>query len=287
VFHRDFAKGGAVPRRAIITLTTDFGLRDPFVGIMKGVILGLNPEVELVDLSHQINSHDILDGAFTLFESYRFFPPDSIHLVVVDPGVGSGRRPILARTLKHAFVAPDNGVLSLVVEREEAVEVRHVTADQYFLKPVSNTFHGRDVFAPVAGWLSRGIEPDKFGEVITDYVRTAPGKPPRPQRINANEVRGAVLKIDKFGNVITNLAPEDVPELFRESPPPFRIVVNRHEIARLASAYAGGGPAETVAILGSAGFLELVTNLGSAAEGLGAGVGKEVSVVFGGPTQAY
>ena len=280
-------------RRTIVTLTTDFGLRDPFVGIMKGVILSLNPEVELVDLSHQVNSHDILDGAFTLLESYRFFPPDTIHLVVVDPGVGSARRPILARTLKHAFVAPDNGVLSLVVEREETVEVRHVTADQYFLKPVSNTFHGRDVFAPVAGWLSCGIEPDKFGEVITDYVRTAPGQPPRPQRIKANganganganEVRGSVLKVDKFGNVITNLAPEDVPELFRESPPPFRIVVNRHEITRLASAYAGGGPAETVAILGSAGFLELAANLGSAAESLGVGPGAEVAVVFGAQT---
>ncbi len=274
--------------RRIVTLTTDFGLRDPFVGIMKGVMLGLNPELELVDLSHQVNSHDILDGAFTLLESYRFFPPDTIHLVVVDPGVGSARRPILARTLKHTFVAPDNGVLSLVVEHEEAVEVRHVTADQYFLKPVSNTFHGRDVFAPVAGWLSRGIEPDKFGEVITDYVRTVPGKPPRPQRITANganEVRGAVLKIDKFGNVITNLASEDVPELFRESPPPFRIVVNRREITRLTSAYAGAAPAETVAILGSAGFIELATNLGSAAEGLGAGPGTDVTVVFVGQTQ--
>src|SRR5271157_199607 len=274
--------------RRIVTLTTDFGLRDPFVGIMKGVILGLNSEVELVDLSHQVNSHDFLDGAFTLLESYRFFPPDTVHLVVVDPGVGSARRPILARTLKHTFVAPDNGVLSLALEREETVEVRHVTADQYFLKPVSNTFHGRDVFAPVAGWLSRGIGPDKFGEVITDYVRTVPGKPPRPQRITANganEVRGAVLKIDRFGNVITNLAPEDVPELFRESPPPFRIVVNRHEITRLTSAYAGAAPAETVAILGSAGFIELATNLGSAAERLGAGPGTEVAVVFVGQTQ--
>jgi S-adenosyl-L-methionine hydrolase (adenosine-forming) len=270
-----------VSRRTIVTLTTDFGLRDPFVGVMKGVILGLNPEVELVDLSHQVNSHDIFDGALALLESYPFFPPDTIHLAVVDPGVGSARRPILARTLKHLFVAPDNGVLSLVVEREEAVEVRHVTADQYFLKPVSNTFHGRDVFAPVAGWLSRGIEPDKFGEVITDYVRTAPGKPPRPQRINDNQVRGAVLKIDKFGNVITNLTLGDVPELFRESPPPFRIVVNRHEITRLTSAFAGGGPAETVAILGSAGFLEFAVNLGSAAEDLGAGPGTEVVVVFG------
>jgi len=275
-------------RRTIITLTTDFGLRDPFVGIMKGVILSLNPKVELVDLSHQVNSHDILDGAFTLLESYRFFPPGTIHLVVVDPGVGSARRPILACTPKHAFVAPDNGVLSLAAEREETVEVRHVTADQYFLKPVSNTFHGRDVFAPVAGWLSRGIEPDKFGEVITDYLRVAPGAPPRPQRTNANgtnEVRGSVLKVDKFGNVITNLAPVDVPELFRESPPPFRIVVNGHAITHLASAYADGSAAEAVAILGSAGFLELAVNLGSAAESLGVKAGADVTVVFPGPIQ--
>ena len=273
-------------RRTIVTLTTDFGLRDPFVGIMKGVILSLNPEVELVDLSHQISAQGILDGAVTLLESYRFFPPGTIHLVVVDPGVGTERRPILARTLKYTFVAPDNGVLSLVVEREEAVEVRHITADQYFLKPVSNTFHGRDVLAPIAAWLSRGIEPDKFGAAITDYVRAAPGQPQRPQRTATNEVRGAVLKIDHFGNLITNLAPEDVREMFQESPPPFRIVVNGHETTRLASAYGQGGPVEVVAIPGSAGFLELAVNLGSAAESLGAGPGTDVLVVFGGRTRA-
>ena len=273
-------------RRTIVTLTTDFGLRDPFVGIMKGVILSLNPEVELVDLSHQISAQGILDGAVTLLESYRFFPPGTIHLVVVDPGVGTERRPILARTLKYTFVAPDNGVLSLVVEREEAVEVRHITADQYFLKPVSNTFHGRDVLAPIAAWLSRGIEPDKFGAAITDYVRAAPGQPQRPQRTATNEVRGAVLKIDHFGNLITNLAPEDVREMFQESPPPFRIVVNGHEITRLASAYGQGGPVEVVAIPGSAGFLELAVNLGFAAESLGAGPGTDVLVVFGSRTRA-
>jgi len=271
-----------MPKRAIVTVTTDFGLRDPFVGIMKGVILGLNPEIDLVDLSHQVTPHDILDGAFTLFESYRFFPPDTIHLVVVDPGVGSERRPLLASTPKYTFVAPDNGVLAMMIEREEAVEVRHVTADQYFLKPLSNTFHGRDVFAPVAGWLSRGIAPDKFGEVITDYVRTAPGQPPRPARIADNGVRGAVLKIDNFGNVITNLTLVDVPELVREEPSSFRVVVNGHEITRLVSAYAGGGPGETVAIVGSAGFLELANNLGSAAGSLGASTGMEVFVYLSG-----
>lgn len=273
-----------MPRRTIITFTTDFGLTDPFVGIMKGVILNINPEVELVDLSHQVSSYDILDGAFTLVESYQFFPPDTIHLVVVDPGVGSGRRPILARTMNYRFVAPDNGVLSMMMDREEAIEVRHITADQYFLKPVSDTFHARDVFAAVAGWLSRGIEPEKFGEVITDYARIAP---PKPQRISANEVRGSVLKIDKFGNVITNLRPEDVPELFGEHPALLRIVVNKREITRLVSAYAMGRPREVFAILGSAGFLELATNLGSAAQLLEVSRGTELTTFFENHTTGF
>ena len=132
-----------MPRKQIVTLTTDFGLTEHFVGVMKGVILNINPDVELVDLCHNVSSYDVFDAAFTLAQSYRYFPSDTIHLVVVDPGVGTGRRPLLARTMEYKFVAPDNGVLSLIYEREESVEVRDITADHYFLNPVSNTFHAR------------------------------------------------------------------------------------------------------------------------------------------------
>lgn len=267
-----------MPRKPIITLTTDFGQNDHYVGVMKGVILGINPEVQIVDLCHQVNSYDIFDAAFTLAQSYRFFPTDTIHLVVVDPGVGTARRPILARTIDYKFVAPDNGVLSLIYEREESIEVRHITSDHYFLNPVSNTFHGRDIFAPVAGWLSKWVEPDKFGEVIEDYAKFAS---PKPKKASDQLITGVVLKVDKFGNIITNLTPEDVPQLFAENPPPFKIVLNQQEITRLNLAYSMGKPSEIFAIVGSSGYLEICTNRGSAAKALNANRGAEVGVVIG------
>ena len=267
--------------RRVITLTTDFGLRDHFVGVMKGVILSVNPEVELVDISHDVGSYDVTDGALTLAQSYRYFPPGTIHLVVVDPGVGSARRPILATTAGYKFVAPDNGVLSLVYEREAAVAVRHLTADHYWLKPVGKTFHGRDIFAPVAGWLSKGVAPENFGNLITDFVKIALPRPTRRQEADKLWVDGAVLRFDKFGNLITNLTPEDVPELFAQNPPRFRIIINQREVASLRQSFAEGQPSEIFAILGSSGFLEIGTNCGSAAQALDAGRGAAVTVVLG------
>jgi len=267
-------------RRQVVTLTTDFGLADHFVGVLKGVILNINPEVQIVDVSHSVNSYDIFDAAFTLAQSYRYFPSDTIHLVVVDPGVGAARRPILARTMNYKFVAPDNGVLSLIYEREgEALEVRHVTADHYFLNPVSNTFHGRDIFAPIVGWLSKGVELDKFGDPITDYAKFTP---PRPKKVSDTLMKGVVLKVDKFGNIITNLSPEDIPQLFSENPPPFKIIVNQQEISRLNLAYSMGKPSEVFAIVGSSGFLEICTNRGSAAKTLNVARGAEIGVMLGG-----
>ncbi len=265
-------------RRPIVTLTSDFGLSEHFVGVMKGVILNINPEVEIVDINHNVNSYDIFDAAFTLAQSYRFFPSNTIHLVVVDPGVGTARRPILARTMDYKFVAPDNGVLSLVYEREEALEVRHVTADHYFLNPVSNTFHGRDIFAPVVGWLSKGVEIDKFGDPITDFAKFTP---PKPKQVSEQLLKGVVLKVDKFGNIITNLTPQDVPQLFAENPPPFKIIVNQQEITRLNLSYSMGKAQEIFAIVGSSGFLEICTNRGSAAKALNVARGAEIGVMMG------
>lgn len=267
-----------MPRKQFVTLITDFGQADHFVGVMKGVIKNINPEVEIIDVNHQVNSYDIFDAAFTLAQSYRFFPTDTIHVVVVDPGVGTARRPLLARTIDYKFVAPDNGVLSLIYEREENIEVRHVTSDHYFLNPVSNTFHGRDIFAPVVGWLSKGLEADKFGEVITDFAKFAS---PKPKRTSDQLIQGVVLRVDKFGNLLTNISPEDVPQLFSENPPPFKIVVNQQEISRLNLSYSMGKPGEVFAIVGSSGFLEICTNRGSAAKALNAARGAEVGVVLG------
>lgn len=267
-----------MPRKQVVTLITDFGDADHFVGVMKGIILGINPDVEIVDVCHQVNSYDIFDAAFTLAQSYRFFPSDTIHLVVVDPGVGTTRRPLLARTIEQKFVAPDNGVLSLVYEREESIEVRHITSDHYFLNPLSHTFHARDVFAPVVGWLSRGLEVDKFGEPITDYVKFPS---PKPKQVSDRLVTGKVLRVDKFGNVITNLMPDDLPQLFSESPPPFKIIINQQEITKLNLSYSLGKPSEIFAIVGSSGYLEICTTRGSAAKALNASRGAEVGVVLG------
>jgi S-adenosyl-L-methionine hydrolase (adenosine-forming) len=263
-------------RRPLITLTTDFGLADHFVGVMKGVILSINPEVSFVDLSHGVVAHDILGGAFLIGHSYRYFPPDTIHVVVVDPGVGSNRRPILATTVHHKFVAPDNGVLSFLYDREESCEVRHLTNDGYFLKPVSHTFHGRDIFSPVAAWLSTGVEVDRFGERITDYVRLFI---PAPVHSPEGTVTGAILKVDRFGNLITNFTPQDVPELFSEKAPSFAIIINHHAITRLLSSYSAGMPSEPFAMLGSSGYVEISTNRGSAAALLKGGPGDEVKFV--------
>ncbi len=260
----------------IVTLTTDFGGSDHFVGTLRGVILGVNPAAQIVDLCNAVNSFDVLDAAMTLVQAYHYFPPNTIHLVVVDPGVGSQRRPLLVTTSKHFFLAPDNGVLSLVIEQEERVSVRHITAEHYFLRPLSNTFHGRDVFAPCAGWMSKGVEAEKFGDEITDYVRFSL---PKPRALAANAVKGAVLKVDKFGNLITNLTPQNAPAIFAANAR-LKISVGPAPVVGLRNAYADGQPGELFALLNSMGFLEIACNRGAAAHVAKAGRGAEVLVEF-------
>lgn len=269
--------------RPIITLTTDFGLNDHFVGTMKGVILKIMPTAEIVDICHSVQAFDILDGALALAQAYTYFPPRTVHLVVVDPGVGTARRPIIASSEEQNFVAPDNGVLSLVYAREERMSVRHVSSEHYFLQPVSNTFHGRDVFAPVAAYLAKGVVHEKFGEEITDYVRF---NAPKPKQAAANTLRGVVLRVDRFGNMITNFTPEDAPALFQPQPPAFKIIVGKKEVTALKQNYAEGGQGELFGILGSMGYLEIVANRGSAAQLVGSGKGTEVQLVFEGATAA-
>jgi S-adenosyl-L-methionine hydrolase (adenosine-forming) len=266
-------------RIPIITLTTDFGLNDHFIGAMKGVILGIAPEAQIVDISHAVQPFDILDGALTISQAYSYFPSETVHMVIVDPGVGTTRRPIILTGDRHIFVAPDNGVLSLVYAREERISVRHVTAEHYFLQPRSNTFHGRDIFSPVAANLAKGVQSDRFGEEITDYVRFGA---PRPKPVDEKTLRGVVLKVDRFGNLITNITPQDAPQLFGLDPPPFKIAIGTKAPAtRICTNYAEGSPGEVFGILGSMGFLEVAANRGSAFQLLGAGKGSEVNVVMG------
>jgi len=265
-------------QRPIITLTTDFGSNDHFVGVMKGVILDIVPDAQIVDICHSVQAFDVLDGALTISQAYSYFPTRTVHVVVVDPGVGTARRPILASSDKHHFVAPDNGVLSLVYAREERMHVRHITSEHYFLQPVSNTFHARDIFAPVAAYLAKEVDTLKFGEEIEDYVRFAA---PKPKAVDANRLRGVILKVDKFGNLVTNITKQDAPFLFAADAKGFKIIVGSREITEIHNAYAEGAPGEVFGVLGSMGFLEIATNRGAAAQLTGAGKGTDVSVIRG------
>jgi S-adenosyl-L-methionine hydrolase (adenosine-forming) len=276
-------KDGNLARNPIITLTTDFGLNDHFIGAVKGVILSIIPEATIVDISHSVQAFDVLDGALTVSQAYSYFPVGTIHIVVVDPGVGTERRPIVASSERNFFVAPDNGVLSMIYEREQRIWVRHVTAEHYFLQPRSNTFHARDVFAPIAAYLAKGVDPEKMGEEIDDYVKFSS---PKPKPINETTLRGVVLKVDRFGNLVTNITPQDAPMLFEAEPPPFKILVGKQEITSMHTLYADAHPGELFGILGSMGYLEIAANRASAQQLIGSGKGTEVNLILQGAAAA-
>jgi S-adenosylmethionine hydrolase len=257
----------------IITLTTDYGTSDHLVGVLKGVILRIVPNATVVDINHQVTPFDLLDGALTIGTAYRYFPPRTVHVVVVDPGVGTQRRPILVSGDQQYFVAPDNGVLSLIYEREPAISVRHITAEHYFLNPVSNTFHGRDVFAPAAAWLAKSFQTEAFGEEITDYARFTM---PRAKPAGA-ALKGVVLRVDAFGNLMTNFTAEDLAQVALADGK-IKLQVGGKRVEQLAQTFAQGPAGEPVAIMGSSGFLEIAVNKGHAARTLGANRGAEVTL---------
>ena len=265
-------------QRPIITLTTDFGTNDHFVGAMKGVILEIVPDAQIVDICHSVQAFDVLDGALTISQAYSYFPTRTVHMVIVDPGVGTARRPIIASCDKYHFVAPDNGVLSLIYAKEERIHVRHVTSEHYFLQPVSNTFHARDIFSPVAAYLAKEVDSLKFGDEVQEYVRFSA---PKPKAVDQNRMRGVVLKVDRFGNLITNFTAQDVPALFAAGAQGFKITVGGREITEIHNAYAEGSPGEVFGILGSMGFLEIAANRGAAAQITGAAKGTDVTVSLG------
>src|SRR5215467_6822225 len=250
----------------IITLTTDFGLSDPFVGIMKGVIFGIAPGAQVVDITHDIGSYDVLEGAFLIESAYRYFPEGTVHVVVVDPGVGSARRPIAAAAHGHVFVGPDNGVLSAVL----GSEVYQITNRDLFLRSVSHTFHGRDIFSPVAAHLVKGLPIDAVGPRIMDFIKK---QFPAP-RFSGDRVLGTVLRVDKFGNIITNLRREDL----RRG---FTIRVAGLPITRFYSNFSEAEPGQFFALEGSTGFIELALNQGSAADKLQVRRGTEIEVESG------
>jgi len=254
---------------SLITLTTDFGTQDWFVGTMKGVIAGIAPKAKIIDLTHGLPPGDIRAGAFALAASCRFFPKGTVHVVVVDPGVGSRRKAIAVQTASGIFVGPDNGVLSWALVKERVTAIHALENEAYSLQPVSQTFHGRDVFAPAAAHLSRGAPISKLGPVLKDYVRL--GWPqPRERR---DGIEGEVVYIDRFGNAITNLEGT----LLRGSGMArCEVYARRRRVCPAGTYYQEVAKGSPVALAGSSGFLEIAVNGGSAERTLGLNLGTRV-----------
>ncbi|HMC65111.1 MAG TPA: SAM-dependent chlorinase/fluorinase [Gemmataceae bacterium] len=257
----------------IITLTTDFGLGDHYAGVMKGVILGICPNARIVDITHDCRPYDVSEAAFTIAQAYRYFPPKTVHVVVVDPGVGTERRAILVQVAGQFFVGPDNGVFAFILS-ESKLKVREVTNGKYFRQPVSQTFHGRDVFAPVAAHLAKGVSAARMGKPIDNYLRPRSLKPERTARRGWT---GLVLKVDRFGNLITNFLADEFPRALQE---PFEMAVGLRQVNRLAPNYEQFGPGEVFVIVGSSGYLEVSAGQASAAKILGVAAGAPVELTI-------
>jgi len=256
----------------IITLTTDFGLRDYFVGCVKGVILTIHPLVRLVDLTHEIPPHDVGSAAFALKETYRYFPKGTVHLAVVDPGVGSVRKPIIIQAEGALFVGPDNGIFSYILH-ETTASVFEIQKSKYIADAPSPTFQGRDLFAPAAAWLSRGIPPEEFGPKIP--VPAGLGiSLPRP--FPGNRIEGAIVYIDRFGNLITNIT-----TLQLGATPPRRLWTEDGREFAFKGCYAEGGAGLAAALINSSGHVEIFLTGGSAKDRLGLAVGNKIVVERG------
>jgi len=251
----------------ILTLTTDFGTRDWFVGTMKGVILRLNPRAVLVDLTHEIPPGDIRSGAFALAASYKFFPRGTIHIIVVDPGVGSTRRAVAVRTSNYFFVGPDNGVLSLALRGQRIIAAHCLNNERYFLKPVSHTFHGRDVFAPVAAHLSQRGLIEHLGPSVKSLVQL---DWPKARKRNGR-IEGEIVHFDHFGNATTNIQSSEAGKS-----QVFLVFGRRRTLCPLKSFYQASSAGKPIAVPGSSGWIEIAVNGGSAEKRLGLRIGARV-----------
>ena len=263
--------------RPMITVITDFG-DGHYTGALKGAILNVCPDTQIVDITHDCTAHDVEEAAFTLLCIYPYYPLNTIHLVVVDPGVGSERRGIVVSTGKHYFVGPDNGVFSFVYARERVQEVVSIESSKYFRPEVSPTFHGRDIFAPVAAWLARGTPLKEFGTEITDYVQMDVSM---VQKNGENLLSGSVIYIDRFGNIITNFSPEETHRLLGKHGTP-NFVIKGRKIKKHCRFYAEADAEELFSLVGSSGHYEIVAQNRSAAEILNVNRGETVELKFQG-----
>lgn len=255
----------------LITLTTDFGYQDPFVGIMKGVIAAINPQAQVIDLSHGVPAQNVMAGALILQHSIHYFAVGTIHVVVVDPGVGGARKPILLEHAGSYFVGPDNGVLSLALERQPPDRIVELTNADFHLQQVSKTFHGRDIFAPVAAHLSLGIPPTEFGKPLDTLVNLIV-----PQIVRGEKrLDGEIIYADSFGNLFTNIRERDLTGLPRER---LQIGLEGVPLGGLVTTYAGVGAGEFACLFNSWGLLEIAINQGNVMERTGAKIGDKVMV---------
>ena len=263
---------------SIITLLTDFGVEDEYVGVMKGVILSINPSVSIVDISHQIRPQNLVQAAFIVQSTYQYFPAGTIHVVVVDPGVGGERDIFALKTEGHIFVVPNNGVLTLLLEQEDPVSVTRINNSDYYLKPVSHTFHGRDIFAPVAAHMSRGIDLKQLGPPA-DPDKIFHLSIPRPYISQNGELLGEIVAVDHFGNLITNIKTDMIKHFCPEkSQYKVLIGVGNSQIAGISTSYDRVDPKMPLAIINSRGYLEIAVNKGHAKEYFSANIGDSVSL---------
>lgn len=255
----------------LITLTTDFGYQDPFVGVMKGVIAAINPRAQVIDLTHGVPSQNVVAAALMLQHSLRYFAAGTVHVVVVDPGVGSVRKPILVEHEDSYFVGPDNGVLSLALEGKAPERIIELTNAEYHLEQVSNTFHGRDIFAPVAAHLSLGVPTTEFGKPLDTLVNLF-----MPQVLrDENRLEGEIIYTDSFGNLFTNIRERDLTGLPRER---FQVSLAGVPLGGLVTTYAGASAGEFACLFNSWGLLEIAVNKDSARQRTGAKIGDKVTV---------
>lgn len=258
--------------RPIITLLTDFGERDCFVASMKGVILSINSSAAIVDLSHQIASHQIQEAGYFLKSCYRYFPERTIHVAVVDPGVGTERRALLVSAAGSFFVGPDNGVFTEVLEQEVGAKVWQINSPQYRLETVGTTFDGRDVFAPAAAWLSKGVPPTFFGPVVHDPIRRSVAIPIWHEEL----LVGKIISVDRFGNLISNITARQVREFQAATGQAVEIHIGTQVINELVESYSQGNRQAPSALINSSGSLEIFLQEASAAQSLQVGIGEEV-----------
>ncbi len=263
----------------IVTLLTDFGIRDEYVGVMKGVMLGVAPQVRLVDLTHEIEPQDILQAAYVLNAAFSYFPSGTVHLAVVDPGVGGSRAAIAVRQGSHLFVAPDNGILSLILSGGVDGAFA-ITNPELFRRPISHTFHGRDIFAPAAAYLALGHPIENIGPPISErcLVRVQAAV---DERILEDNIVGCVVAIDHFGNLMSNITSKSLEILFRKFPARHIVVhVGDTVVSNFVKSYSEVDPDQVLALIGSRGYVEISVNMGNAAKRLGVGKGASVAINF-------